>query len=592
MEETFTYDDMNRLTGITLKRPSGQDLQCSVTYDALGRMTSREAVTASNGIPQVTSVFSQPVFDATKVHALASATTAEGVFPSASQTVTYTGFDKVSLVKQGKDSLCYAYGYDRQRILMEEHFDNTLRTKRYVGNCEFVTETEGNTTVEYSNTYLTGPYGVFAVVQRSGNNQIHYVLKDNLGNWTTVTDGNGLVEQQLSFDPWGNLRNPNNWANYPADDFFNHPMFDRGFTGHEHLSDFGLVNMNGRVYDPVVCSFLSADRYIQNPMSTQGFNRYAYCMYNPLRYVDPSGWLSGGGGGMYYPRVSTPKSPLSMIQDYLSDPCYFTRQQLREAGIYDIEGGYGFYGGGGTMNANWMEGDGSVHHSSWNVQTEDGGFNAGAWAIPVSFNPMWENYCQGFCNYGYTNYNNISHHASTSFGYLGNEGSGNHGGGIQNSLIGSEIQKIVIIYVAQYELDNIALGTIIASFAGSDFNKKMFWNYWLGKGDYKLSSSEFEDIVSLSNKQIDNVRPSEWNGNPAFAVPVSLYGTIYENAIGTTTLYYDLNGNAIGIHEPYDFNLFPIRDSKSAQIKTTLVRGASLYNVHSKDFYINYNYYP
>lgn len=45
MEETFTYDDMNRLTGITLKRPSGQDLQCSVTYDALGRMTSRQAVT-------------------------------------------------------------------------------------------------------------------------------------------------------------------------------------------------------------------------------------------------------------------------------------------------------------------------------------------------------------------------------------------------------------------------------------------------------------------------------------------------------------------------------------------------------------------
>jgi hypothetical protein len=24
MEETFTYDDMNRLTGITLKRPSGR----------------------------------------------------------------------------------------------------------------------------------------------------------------------------------------------------------------------------------------------------------------------------------------------------------------------------------------------------------------------------------------------------------------------------------------------------------------------------------------------------------------------------------------------------------------------------------------
>ena len=67
MEETFTYDDMNRLTGITLKRPSGQDLLCAVTYDALGRMTSKQAVTTANGTPQVATTFSLPSFDATKV---------------------------------------------------------------------------------------------------------------------------------------------------------------------------------------------------------------------------------------------------------------------------------------------------------------------------------------------------------------------------------------------------------------------------------------------------------------------------------------------------------------------------------------------
>lgn len=119
----------------------------------------------------------------------------------------------------------------------------------------------------------------------------------------------------------------------------------------------------------------------------------------------------------------------------------------------------------------------------------------------------------------------------------------------------------------------------------------MFWNYWCGQGDYELSSSEFEEIVSMSN-QIDKADLSEWNDDPVLAVSVSLYGTRYDNSIGTTTLFYDLNGNAIGIHEFYDFNLFPIRDSMSAQIKTTLVWGASLYNVHSKDFYINYNYHP
>lgn len=67
------------------------------------------------------------------------------------------------------------------------------------------------------------------------------------------------------------------------------PMFDRGFTGYEHLYAFGLINMNGRMYDPQMSSFLSPDNYVQCPDNPQNFNRYAYCLNNPLRYTDPSG---------------------------------------------------------------------------------------------------------------------------------------------------------------------------------------------------------------------------------------------------------------------------------------------------------------
>ena len=298
MEETFTYDGMNRLTGVTLKRPSGQDLVCSVTYDALGRMTSRQAVTAENGAPQVTSVFSDAVYNTTaKPHAMDAATTAEGVFPATPQAVTYTGFDKVAKVVQGDDSVCFVYGHDRRRILMEEHVGGLTRAKQYWGACEYVTESDGTTTNSCWRTFVTGPYGVFAVVEsRNGVDETHYVLKDNLGSWTTITDGEGTVEQRLSYDAWGNLRDPNTWANYTVGDTFDKPMFDRGYTGHEHLADFGLINMNGRVYDPVMSSFLSADRFVQNPLTAQGFNRYSYCMNNPLRFIDPTGWLPGDGG--------------------------------------------------------------------------------------------------------------------------------------------------------------------------------------------------------------------------------------------------------------------------------------------------------
>lgn len=30
--------------------------------------------------------------------------------------------------------------------------------------------------------------------------------------WTTITDSEGAVEQELSYDAWGNLRNPNTWC--------------------------------------------------------------------------------------------------------------------------------------------------------------------------------------------------------------------------------------------------------------------------------------------------------------------------------------------------------------------------------------------
>jgi len=68
-------------------------------------------------------------------------------------------------------------------------------------------------------------------------------------------------------------------------------LADRGFTAHEFLPDFNLYNMNGRLYDPVVGRFLSPDPYISDPSFSQSYNRYSYCLNNPLKYSDPSGEL-------------------------------------------------------------------------------------------------------------------------------------------------------------------------------------------------------------------------------------------------------------------------------------------------------------
>jgi len=52
--------------------------------------------------------------------------------------------------------------------------------------------------------------------------------------------------------------------------------------------------MNGRVYDPQIGRFLSADPFVQAPENSQSYNRYSYVWNNPLSAIDPSGYFCIG----------------------------------------------------------------------------------------------------------------------------------------------------------------------------------------------------------------------------------------------------------------------------------------------------------
>ena len=71
----------------------------------------------------------------------------------------------------------------------------------------------------------------------------------------------------------------------------------KSYTGHESLHDVELVHMNGRVYDPVLGRFMSADPFVQYPNNTQSFNRYSYVLNNPMGATDPSGYMSDSVDG-------------------------------------------------------------------------------------------------------------------------------------------------------------------------------------------------------------------------------------------------------------------------------------------------------
>lgn len=108
-----------------------------------------------------------------------------------------------------------------------------------------------------------------------------------------LTDENGTVKQEMSFDAWGQRRSALNWSGLtlPALYSFNHSRTTRGYTGHEMLDEVGLINMNGRVYDPRLGRFMQADPFVQAASDTQMHNRYSYVRNNPLNATDPSGYF-------------------------------------------------------------------------------------------------------------------------------------------------------------------------------------------------------------------------------------------------------------------------------------------------------------
>jgi RHS repeat-associated protein len=126
-----------------------------------------------------------------------------------------------------------------------------------------------------------------------------YFHQDPLGSVVAITNATGAVMEQLSYDAFGKRRNADgsDAAVVAASPYGMLPPInseDRGYTGHEMLDSIGLVHMNGRVYDPVLGRFLSADPFIQAPGFTLSYNRYAYVVNNPLVLTDPSGysWFS------------------------------------------------------------------------------------------------------------------------------------------------------------------------------------------------------------------------------------------------------------------------------------------------------------
>ncbi len=297
LKEDFLCDELNRVTSA---RVAGQAPK-TFGYDGSGNILSKDGVGTYSYVPVAGSLQQNERPHPHAVRQVNGGTSAtydpNGNMTSGfDRTLTWTSFNMPKLIQRPSTgaSSRFTYEVDHSRITQVASKNGTSTVTTYVGGM-YEEVTDYVTKLERKH-YISTPAGRIAVYtstvdltsQHLGDISYNtkYLHTDHLGSVDVITNEAGAVIERDSFDAWG-FRRTTDWT---SGDNSIRSIITHGYTGHEMLDDLGLVHMNGRVYDPGLGRFLSADPTIQAPTITQNFNRYSYVLNNPLSLTDPSGF--------------------------------------------------------------------------------------------------------------------------------------------------------------------------------------------------------------------------------------------------------------------------------------------------------------
>jgi len=291
LSETFTYDTLNRLTSSTVNL-TPTPLAKTFSYSAIGNMLTKSDVgtyvypAAGQSLPHAVTSITSGLISTTFTYDQNGNQTS-----GLNRTIAWTSYNKPASITQGARTISFVDDTEHQRFKQVTPEGTTL----YIAGFGVLAEVTnpGQVAQKWTDYLAVGNAKVGMRVLQTVSETLttRYFHTDHLGSISVISDENGLVVERLSYDAWGKRRNPNG-----TDDSTGSitSQSTRGFTGEEQLSVGGLVHLNGRVYDPLLARFTSADPTVTDPMNMQGWNRYSYVGNDPLAFTDPNGfsWLS------------------------------------------------------------------------------------------------------------------------------------------------------------------------------------------------------------------------------------------------------------------------------------------------------------
>jgi RHS repeat-associated protein len=278
LKEKFTFDGAERLTNAEqVNYTTNATIQMNqLNYSTIGNITHKDDAGDY--------VYTNP----TKPFELTRLTNSSPDISLLTLSVDYNDLRKPSRIAESVSNkeMLLEYGNDESRIKMEYKLNGINQYTRYYSD-NYDRQETATGFKEWN--YIYAPSGLCAIqYNNNGSSQLLYAQTDHLGSPVVLTDAAPIpsIVEENSFDAWGRRRNPSNWT-YALG--VATPYLIRGYTMHEQLDEFKLINMNARLYDPILGRFIQPDNEIQDPDNLQNINRYSYALNNPLRYTDPSG---------------------------------------------------------------------------------------------------------------------------------------------------------------------------------------------------------------------------------------------------------------------------------------------------------------
>ncbi|WOD30083.1 RHS repeat-associated core domain-containing protein [Alloalcanivorax xenomutans] len=307
VEETFAYDVVDRLVQATVANMTtpGNSFEQSIDYDVSGNILQRNDVgqyqygeSCEVGGTQYTP----------GPHAVTSVTgtrnasycydSGGNMLAGGGKTISYTAFNKPDQIQGTSATVDLVYGPDRSILKQVTTTSEKTTNKISLGGYEYLDiQKNGQTTIK-ERFRITGDVVVsFENGDATSPNEEHLFM-DGMGSVVAVAHGLGGVTERYRYDPWGRPRKDVDWTAISDAAWFGMERAEKatskGYTGHEMLDDVGIIHMGGRIYDPTIGRFLSADPVIKGLDQVESYNRYSYALNNPMSITDPSGysWLS------------------------------------------------------------------------------------------------------------------------------------------------------------------------------------------------------------------------------------------------------------------------------------------------------------